>query len=109
MFTIKEVQMPRAFAPSDILMHAPPTPTYPDDLLPEVQGMLKALADVEVRYERERARLSRSPEPETEKKRRLSRLRERRRQEREPYVKRLSVLERRMQAIMGAGFSCMVH
>ncbi len=101
--------MPRAFVPSDTLTYSSPTPFYPDDLLPEIRGLLKALADVEVRYERERLRLSRSPEPEAVKKRLLARLRERRRQEREPYVKRLLLLERRMQAIIGAGFSCMVH
>jgi hypothetical protein len=108
-FQIKEVQMPRAFVPSETLIPAIPAPSNPDDLLPEIRGLLKALADVEVRCDRERLRLSRSPEPEAVKKRLLARLRERRRQEREPYVKRLLLLERRMHAIMGAGFSCMVH
>lgn len=101
--------MPRAFAPSEILIHAAPAPSHPDDLLPEIQGMLKALADVEVRYERERAHINRSSQPEEVKKRLLSRLRDRRRQEREPYLKRLSVLERQMRTFMDLGFSCMVH
>ncbi len=101
--------MPRAFVPPETLIHTPPAPYYPDDLLPKIQSVLKALADVEIRYERERARLNRSPEPAAVKKRLLARLRDRRRQEREPYVRRLSVLQRRMRAISDLGFSCTIH
>ena len=49
--------MLHAFAPSAVLFHTPLAPFYPEELLPELQGMLKALADVELRYERERKRL----------------------------------------------------
>ena len=98
-----------AFVPFQTLIHMPPAPFYPDDLLPEIQSMLKALADVEVRYERERDRLNRSPEPAAVKKRLLARLRDRRRQEREPYIERLSILQRRMRAISDLGFSCALH
>ncbi len=101
--------MPRAIVPSETLIHTPSGPYYADDLLPEMQSMLKALADIEVRYEREHDRLSRSPEPDEVKKRLLARLRERRRQEREPYLKRLSLLQHRMRAISDLGFSCAVH
>ncbi len=101
--------MPATFVPSETLIHMPPAPFYPDDLLPEIQSMLKALADMEARYERERDRLNRSPEPAAVKKRLLVRLRDRRRQEWEPYAKRLSVLQRRMRAISDLGFSCTIH
>jgi hypothetical protein len=101
--------MASALVPSETLIHAPPAPYYPDDLLPEIQTMLKALADLEIRYERERARLNSSPEPDEVKKRLLVRLRDRRRRERKPYVERLSVLERRMRAISDLGFSCTIH
>ncbi len=61
--------MPRAIVPSETLIHTPSGPFYADDLLPEMQSMLKALADIEVRYEREHDRLSRSPESDKVKKR----------------------------------------
>ena len=96
--------MLRAFVPPETLVHTPPDPFYPADLLPELQSMLKALADVEVRYERERERLARSSEPEEVRKRRLGDLEQRRRREREPYLKRLSELQERMFANPDLGF-----
>ena len=90
--------MLRAFVPPETLVHTPPDPFYPADLLPELQSMLKALADVEVRYERERERLARSLEPEEVRERLLGALEERRRREREPFVKRLSEIQERISA-----------
>ena len=101
--------MSRTFVPSEALIHTPLASSYALDLLPEIQSMLKALADVEIRYKRERDRVSRSSEPDEVKKRALARLRDRRRREREPYVRRLAVLECRMKAISELGFSCAIH
>ncbi len=101
--------MLHAFVPSEVLVHTLPVPFYPEDLLPEMQGMLKALVDVEVRYEQDRKRLRRLAEPK-EVKERLSRdLERRRRREREPYVKRLAELQHRMRAVSDLGFSCAAH
>ena len=44
-------QMRRAFATNEILVHTPPVPTYREDLLPELQGVLAALAGLDARYE----------------------------------------------------------
>jgi hypothetical protein len=100
--------MLRAFVPPEILIHTPLAPLYPDELLPELQSLLKALADVEVRYERDRKRLRRSAQPET-KERLLRDLDERRRRDREPLVKRLAELQQKMRAITDLGFSCAIH
>ncbi|HEX2136941.1 MAG TPA: hypothetical protein VHG30_13730 [Microvirga sp.] len=95
--------MLRAFVPPETLIHTPPDPFYPADLLPELQSMLKALADVEVRYERERERLARSSEPDEVRERLLAALERQRRREREPYVRRLSELHARMVAAVDLG------
>ena len=101
--------MLHAFVPSEVLIHAPLAPFYPEGLLPELQSMLKALADVEVRYEQDRKRLRRSAEPKETKERLLRDLERRRRRDREPYVKRLAGLQQRMRAISDLGFSCAAH
>ncbi len=101
--------MPRAFVPSVTLTPMPADPLYPEDLLPEVQRVLKALSDVEVRYELEHDRIAQSHDPDAVKKRLLKQLKDRRRSEREPYVRRLSVLQQRILALSGLGFTCTVH
>ena len=101
--------MLHAFVPSEILIHTPLTPFYPEELLPEMQAMLKALADVEVRYEQDRKRLRRSAEPKEAKERLARDLKERRRQEREPYLRRINELQQKMRAVSDLGFSCAAH
>ena len=101
--------MLHAFVPSEVLIHTPLAPFYPEELLPELQSMLKALADVEVRYEQDRKRLRRSAEPKQVKERLLCDLEKRRRQVREPYLKRLAELIQRIRAVSDLGFSCAAH
>jgi hypothetical protein len=101
--------MPRAFVPSVTLIVTPADPLHPEDLLPEVQRLLKALADVEVCYEQEHDRLVQSSEPDAVKQRLLKQLKDCHRNEREPYVRRLNVLQQRILTQSGLGFSCTVH
>jgi len=42
-------QMRRALVTNEVLVHTPPIPTYPEDLLPELQRLLAALADLDAR------------------------------------------------------------
>ena len=101
--------MLHAFVPPAPLLHTPLAPFYPEQLLPELQSMLKALADVEVRYELDRKRLRRSAEPKEAKECLLRDLEDRRRREREPYVKRLTQLQQKVRAISDLGFTCAAH
>jgi len=48
---------------------APETPFYPSDLLPAMQGLLAALADVETRYEIEREQIEQGSGPDEAKQR----------------------------------------
>jgi hypothetical protein len=108
-FPVTEARMLHAFAPPKPLLYTPLAPFYPEQLLPELQCMLKALADVEVRFERDRKRLRRSAEADETKKRLLRDLEERRRRDREPFLKRIAELQRKMRAISDLGFSCTAH
>ncbi|WP_262266007.1 hypothetical protein [Microvirga yunnanensis] len=75
-------------------------PCYPDDLLPELQATLAALADVEFRYEGARDHLQAWEGPEAIKQHLLAQLEGRHQQERRPYVERLAVLQSRMLRLM---------
>ena len=50
--------MPHSSAAQESLAPLTQAATYPDDLLPELQTMLAALADLEVRYEKDREQLT---------------------------------------------------
>ena|SRR5690242_21144930 len=50
-------------------------PFYPIGLLPTMQGLLAAVADVETRYEIEREQIEQGPGSEQDKQRRLAELR----------------------------------
>ena len=50
-------------------------PFYPADLLPTMQGLLAAVADLETRYEIEREQIEQEPGSEQDKERRLAELR----------------------------------
>ncbi len=69
-----------------------------EDLLPEIQRLLRALADVETCYEIRRERLQAWPGPEEAKERLAAQLDQRRCQERAPIVQRLDELEQQMRA-----------
>jgi hypothetical protein len=91
--------MPRSGAARRRDAAAEPAGWYPDDLLPQLQKTLGALADVELRYEAARERLGHeagrtSAEVELEA---------RYRREREPYVQRLEQLQRRIRLLVRSG------
>jgi hypothetical protein len=72
---------------------------YPDDLLPQLQETLAALADIEFRHEIDQERLDAFTGPEEAKRRLLEQLEERRQQERGPLVQRLAELHQRMMNV----------
>lgn len=82
------------------MRHRAPEPDwdgcYPDDLLPDLQHTLAALADVELRYEAVRERLEHEPPGIREPF--LVEIEARYRRERQPYVQRLEQLRRRIRA-----------
>jgi hypothetical protein len=82
------------------MRHRAPEPDwdgcYPDDLLPDLQQTLAALADVELRYEAVRERLEHEPPGIREPF--LVEIEARYRRERQPYVQRLEQLRRRIRA-----------
>ncbi len=70
---------------------------YSDDLLGEIQTALAALADLECRYEVDWEQLKLGSESASVRERRCAERESRYHREREPYVHRLSELERRMR------------
>jgi hypothetical protein len=71
-------------------------PSYPADLLPQLQSALAALADVELRYHSDQEQLQGWAGPEAIKTRFAAQLAERYHRERAPYVQRLAELQRLM-------------
>jgi hypothetical protein len=69
---------------------------YPDDLLPEAQGLLSALADVEHRYETAHQFIEQWSGPADVKKSCLDTLSEARKRERGLLVQQLAQLEQRL-------------
>ena len=74
-----------------------------DDLLAEVQATLRALANVELRYEAAREQLERRAGPDIAKHGRFAELEARYRQEREPYLYRLDQLQQRIRRVALSG------
>jgi hypothetical protein len=74
-----------------------------DDLLHELQITLAALADIECRYERDCERIAQWPNPEATRARLRSEREARRCREREPYLRKLEKMQRRMRARLTAG------
>ena len=101
--------MRRAFVTNGILIHTPPVPTYPEDLLPELQRVLAALADLDVRYETEREHLEDWSGPEEVKQRLLADLEQKHRVMREPYAMQVAELERQLAALPLCGLNRVVH
>lgn len=73
----------------------PKTRFYSSGLLPEMQSLLAALADVESGYEIARERVEQGPEAEDERRRMLIELKAGWRRDREPLVQRLAQLQSR--------------
>jgi hypothetical protein len=92
--------MPHSSAAQESLAPLAQAATYPDDLLPELQTMLAALANLEVRYEKDREQLTAWEGPKAAKGRFAAQLEERHQREREPYLQRLSDLQHRTITIM---------
>ncbi|MBQ0822858.1 hypothetical protein KBI52_21965 [Microvirga sp. HBU67558] len=92
--------MPRSSNTSRPSTPAAQDPCYPDDLLPELQATLAALADVEVRYEGAREHLQAWEGPEAIRQHLLAQLEERHQREREPHVGRLADLQYRIMRLM---------
>ncbi len=69
------------------------SPTYRDDLLPELQSTLSALADLEVRYEIAQDTLEEWSGSEEDKQRLRAELAQVHRQAREPYLQHLALLQ----------------
>ena len=74
---------------------------YPDDLLPDLQRTLAALADVEFRSEVARERLEHEPPGIREPF--LVEIEARYRRERQPYVQRLDQLRERIRGLIMPG------
>ena len=101
--------MPRTFVTPETLVHTPPVQTYPEDLLPELQRVLAALADLDVRYETERDHLEEWSGPEEVKQHLLADLEQKHRATREPYAMRVAELERQLAALPLCGFNRVLH
>jgi hypothetical protein len=71
-------------------------PSYPADLLPQLQSTLAALADIELRYHGDQKQLQGWAGPEAIKMRFAAQLAERYQRERAPYVQRLAELQHLM-------------
>jgi hypothetical protein len=76
---------------------------YPDDLLPQIQHALAALADIEVRHELDREYLEAWAGPEAIKTRLTAQLESRFQREREPCVRRLEQLQQQIRLLILPG------
>jgi hypothetical protein len=74
---------------------------YPADLLPRLQSLLSALADLDCAHERAVEGIEHGEADPGLKARRLASLNESHRQRREPYVRDLAHLEAGMRAMLG--------
>jgi hypothetical protein len=70
-----------------------PLPWYPADLLPQLQSLFAALAELEVRHQSDQEQLQGWAGPEAVKMRFAAQLSERYQRERTPYVRRLAELQ----------------
>ena len=74
-------------------------PSYPDDLLPELQSTLTVLADLEVRYEIARDTLEEWSGSDEDKQGLRAELAQVHRQAREPYRQHLARVEEQIRAV----------
>ena len=101
--------MSHAFLASETLAHTPPVPTYQEDLLPEMQHVLAALANLEVRIGIERECLDNWSGRETLKAYVLAELEQEYRAKREPFVVRLAELKQQIATLPLCGVNRVVH
>ena len=102
--------MRRAFVTNDVLVHAPPVPSYPEGLLPELQRLLAAL-DLDARYETQRDHLDEWSGPEEVKQRLLADPEQRYRATWEAvcYAMQVAALERQIAALPLCGLKRVLH
>ena len=91
--------------PNSLLSRSSPTPPpripfYPADLLPALRDALSALADIDLRYATERDRLDKTAGSPEAKHRLLEALASRHETRREPHVRQLGELQRRMAMLL---------
>ena len=74
------------------------THTYFPEILPQMQTLLAALADIDCAYENDVATVRSSDTPEVIKRSVIETLRRRHQERRTPFVRQLEALQRRMRA-----------
>lgn len=80
---------------------------YPEDLLPQLQHTLAALADIECRYDVAKEQLEASSRPKAAKKHLLAQLDEKRQREKEPLHRKLAELHYRMLNVAAGQEICL--
>src|SRR3954468_10416731 len=106
--TGKLAQMSHALLASETRAPTPQALTYQEDLLPEMQEVLAALANLEVRIEIERECLDNWSGRETLKAHLLAELEQEYRAKREPFVVRLTELKQQIAAFPLSGVNRVV-
>ena len=71
--------------------------TYSPDILPLLQSLLGALADIDFEYQKDRETILQSPIEEPLKQRAIATLAKRHQERRDPYLREIDKLERRIQ------------
>jgi hypothetical protein len=97
----EEIEMPRTVSTRRWAAQVDRTDSYPDDLLPELQHTLAALAGVEVRYEAAREHLEHESPPVRQPI--LVEIEAHYQREREPYLQRLEQLKHQIRYCILSG------
>ena len=71
--------------------------TYSPDILPSLQSLLAALADIDFEYQKDRETILQSPIEEPLKQRAIATLAKRHQERRDPYLREIDKLERQIQ------------
>jgi hypothetical protein len=71
---------------------------YAPDILPRLQSLLAALADIDLAYEKSLAAITSTPADENRRDKMISALRQTHSEQRAPYVRELLSLKERMEA-----------
>jgi hypothetical protein len=95
-----ECSMPRTSVVRQASASAMQCPWYPEDLLPQLQSTLAALADIELRYQSDQEQIQGWAGPEAIKERFAAQLAERFQRVRNPYVQKLTELEHLMDRMI---------
>ena len=71
--------------------------TYSPDILPSLQSLLAALADIDFEYQKDRETILQSPIEEPLRQRAIATLAKRHQERRDPYLREIDKLEREIQ------------